>query len=76
MVSFLFALYFIVWKIFVGGVRLPGYASIAAGIFFLGGVQLLAIGILGEYIARIFNQVKSRPLFVVDKVYNLLDSRK
>lgn len=71
MTSLLFALYFVLWRVFVGGIRLPGYASIAAGIFFLGGVQLLAIGVLGEYIARIFNQVKSRPLFLVDKVYNL-----
>lgn len=69
--SLFFALYFVVWRVFVGGMRLPGYASIAAGIFFMGGVQLLAIGLLGEYIARIFNQVKSRPLFVVDKVFNL-----
>ena len=63
-ISFLYA----VWIIFVTlyyGVDLPGYATIVVCILFFGGVQLLSIGILGEYIARIFHEVKKRPLYII-----------
>jgi polyisoprenyl-phosphate glycosyltransferase len=46
----------------------PGYTSIAILVLFFGGIQLLTLGIIGEYIGRIFQQVKSRPLFVVDEL--------
>ncbi len=45
----------------------PGYTSLAILILFIGGVQLLTLGMIGEYIGRISQQVKSRPLFVVDE---------
>jgi hypothetical protein len=45
----------------------PGYATLAVAIFFLGGLQLLSIGVLGEYIARIFTETKRRPLFVIEE---------
>jgi dolichol-phosphate mannosyltransferase len=53
--------------------RLPisGTTTIAVLILFLGGVQLITIGILGEYIARIYEQVKKRPLFLVKEVVNI-----
>ena len=63
-ISFLYA----VWIVFVTlyyGVDLPGYATIVVCILFFGGIQLLSIGILGEYIARIFNEVKKRPLYII-----------
>jgi len=44
---------------------LPGLSTVVLSILFLGGVQLLSIGILGEYIGRIYNEVKQRPLFLV-----------
>lgn len=47
------------------GVDVPGYASITVGIMLLGGVQLLALGILGAYIGRIYEEIKDRPLYVV-----------
>ena len=46
-----------------------GWAEIMVAILFLGGVQLLCIGILGEYVGRIYNEIKRRPLYVVqDKI--------
>jgi len=44
---------------------LPGYALLAAGMFFLGGVQILFLGLLGEYIGKIYREVQQRPLFIV-----------
>tara|TARA_B100001094_G_C18182700_1_gene801878 strand:+ start:1257 stop:2222 length:966 start_codon:yes stop_codon:yes gene_type:complete len=43
-------------------------ASVLVGIFFLGGIQLISLGILGEYIGNIFTEVKKRPLYCIDKV--------
>lgn len=43
----------------------PGWSATIVGIFFLGSIQLIAIGILGEYIGRIYDQIKGRPVFVV-----------
>jgi len=73
-VSFTYMCYAVlVW----GGVKLkiftdifipPGWATIAVGIFFLGSVQLVAIGILGEYISRAFEQTKSRPVFIAKEI--------
>ncbi|HEY8174636.1 MAG TPA: glycosyltransferase family 2 protein [Gemmatimonadaceae bacterium] len=65
MLAFAGAVVILVWK-FMG--ELPSgaaTATIALGVFFLGGLQLLTIGILGEYISRIFREVKSRPVAVV-----------
>ena len=51
------------------GVDSPGYASLMCVILFLGGMQLLSIGIMGEYIGRMFLEVKQRPVFLVEGVY-------
>jgi hypothetical protein len=47
------------------GVDVPGYASIMVGIMLLGGVQLLALGILGAYVGRIYEEIKDRPIYVI-----------
>ncbi len=52
----------------------PGFSTIVLSILFLGGVQLLSIGILGEYIGRIYNEVKQRPLFLVNEMIGFNES--
>lgn len=62
--SFLYAVYLIV-KTMMFGVDVPGYASIIVIVLFLGGAQLFFLGVVGEYIGRIYKEVKNRPLYVV-----------
>lgn len=68
-VSILSLLYaaWIVAMTLIFGIDVPGYATISAGLMFFGGVQLFSVGILGEYIGRIFNEVKQRPLYLVTR---------
>lgn len=63
-ISFALALFYLLQKIFVG-IDTKGWASTIVIILFLGGVQLLTIGIIGEYIGRVYDEVKQRPLYVV-----------
>ena len=56
---------FIIARTLMRGTDVPGWATLAVAVSFLGGVQLLSIGILGEYVARIFTEVKGRPNYVV-----------
>ncbi len=56
----------IIIKTLVFGVDVPGYASLLTSILFLGGIQLVSIGILGEYIGRVYLEVKARPKYIVE----------
>lgn len=49
------------------GVDVPGYASIMAAILCMGGIQLVALGILGEYIGRIYREAKQRPIYIIEE---------
>ena len=71
LVSFLSFLYgsFIILKTLIFGVDLPGYASLAVIMLFLGGIQLIGIGILGEYIGRIYSESKRRPSYIIEGEY-------
>jgi len=64
--AFLYGSYMIVRTLFFGN-PVPGYPSLIVIILFLGGVQLMAIGVLGEYIGRIFTETKRRPLYLLNK---------
>ena len=55
----------VVIRTLISGVDTPGYASLMVAILFLGGLQLLSLGILGEYVGRIFTETKGRPIYVV-----------
>jgi polyisoprenyl-phosphate glycosyltransferase len=62
--AFLVGTYEVALRIFTG-YNLPGYTSTIVAILFLGGVQLITIGILGEYVGRIYDEIKGRPLYLV-----------
>ncbi len=66
--SFLYASFLII-RTLIFGRDVPGYASIMVVILFLGGLQLLSLGILGEYLGRVYAEVKKRPLFIVSEAY-------
>jgi len=59
----------IILKTLIFGVDSPGYASIITIVLFLGGIQLMGIGILGEYIGRIYLESKRRPVYIVEREY-------
>ncbi|MNP19110.1 hypothetical protein D3C76_1116210 [compost metagenome] len=64
--AFIYAL-FIVINTLMNGNNVEGYPSLMVMILFMGGVQLICLGIMGEYIGRIFNETKNRPLYFIDE---------
>lgn len=74
-VSGLAFLYIVVRLIYVAinGIDVPGYESTIVIILFLGGCQLLGLGILGSYVGRVFGEVKGRPLYIVRRVHTASD---
>lgn len=68
-VAFLLALYNLVAK-WIGIIWVPGYTTTVFSIWFVGGLMLFVMGIMGLYVGKIFDQVKGRPLFVVAQMVN------
>ncbi|WP_316153339.1 glycosyltransferase family 2 protein [Cupriavidus sp. BIC8F] len=60
---------FIVLRTMVFGVDVPGYASVLSLLLFFGGVQLIGLGVVGEYIGRIYDEAKGRPIYLVKRRY-------
>src|SRR5262245_21301597 len=67
LLSIVLALFYAVKKLTVG-LNPPGFATITVAIFFLAGMQLITIGVIGEYVGRIFEEVKQRPLYILRQV--------
>jgi glycosyltransferase involved in cell wall biosynthesis len=69
-VAFLYALLIIAFKIFSlkPPAYTPGWASTIVAVLFLGGVQLMSLGILGEYLGRVYDEVKGRPLYLISDI--------
>ena len=67
-ISFLYGS-FIILRTILMGIDVPGYASLLTIMLFLGGVQLIGIGVIGEYVGRMYMESKRRPPYIVDKEY-------
>ncbi len=67
LLSIVLAILYTIQKLFYG-LTPPGFATLVVAIFFLAGVQLITIGVIGEYVGRIFEEVKQRPLYVLRNV--------
>ncbi|MFC1599184.1 glycosyltransferase family 2 protein [Candidatus Omnitrophota bacterium] len=65
--SFIAGIYIIIQKLFFG-FPILGYASIIVSIFFIGGIQLLILGMMGEYIGRVYTESQGRPLYILEEV--------
>jgi dolichol-phosphate mannosyltransferase len=68
--SFFFFIYGFIIKIYYPERAIPGWTSIFVAILFIGGVQLMCVGILGEYVGRIYEELKGRPLYIIDEELN------
>lgn len=67
---------FITSRTLIFGIDTPGYASIIVSVLFLGGIQLISLGVLGEYVGRILTETKQRPLYVVRDTIGFPDAPK
>jgi dolichol-phosphate mannosyltransferase len=74
-VAVMMAVLVLYWRIVSPTSPLTGFASIVIAIFFLGSVQLVSIGILGEYVGRIYEEVKGRPVYVLAEVGGFTEER-
>ena len=73
LLSFLYALYIIIYTI-ITGVDAPGYASLMTAVLFFGGLQLISLGVLGEYVGRILVETKQRPIYIVRQAIGMEDT--
>ena len=71
-VTILLAIFYTFQKLTMG-LSPPGFATTVVAIFFLAGIQLITLGVIGEYVGRIFEEVKRRPLYIVKRIIGLIN---
>ena len=69
-ISFIYGV-IIIGRTLILGIDVPGYASLLAAVLFLGGMQLVGLGIIGEYLGRIYSETKHRPIYLTGALYGL-----
>lgn len=67
--AFLGIIYAVAMRIFFPAITIEGWTFIVISILFIGGVQLIMLGILGSYIGRIYTEAQDRPLYMIRKIY-------
>ena len=67
--GFILGIYYIIEKLISPDHRVRGIPTLVVLICFMGGIQLMIMGILGEYIARVYKETKQRPLYIIKKLY-------
>jgi glycosyltransferase involved in cell wall biosynthesis len=65
--------FFIIYRTLIYGIEVPGYSSILVAILFFGSLQLISLGVLGEYLGRIYLESKQRPLYFIRRVHEKQD---
>lgn len=70
LLAFLYSIFLVV-RTLISGIDVPGYASIMVVVLFLGGSQLIFLGVIGEYLGRLYNESKHRPLYLIQELRGL-----
>src|SRR5690606_22557756 len=65
LLAMLYGLYLLI-RTMIWGTDVPGYASTMVAVIFMGGIQLVVLGIIGEYLGRLYSEAKGRPLYIVE----------
>ncbi len=73
MMSLLYTVY-VLYEAFFLGISTPGWPTLVIAVMFLGAVQLISLGVVGEYVGRIYTEAKQRPLFVLQEAYGFTDA--
>jgi glycosyltransferase involved in cell wall biosynthesis len=68
-IAFIYLVAWIIVRPLIFGIDEPGYPSLMAVLLFFGSAQLISLGIIGEYIGRIFNETKKRPLYLIEELH-------
>ena len=75
-VIFALSLVLLLWTLirWIAGATVSGWASLMCSIWMIGGIQLLALGVIGEYIGKVYSEAKARPRFIIERVLNDKDN--